>query len=203
MKKLKINPKKLRKLSPSKNHFASLARSIIYQQLSGASAAAIERKFFGLFDPKVLNMKGKRGKLLPAKFPKPAQVLKLTDAQFKSAGLSGQKMSYMRDLARKFIDGTIEPKKFPKMTDEEIIEHLTAVKGIGVWTAHMFLIFALNRPDVLPVGDLGIKKGFQRAFKLRKLPDEEKMRKLAKPHAGEHTALSLHLWAIADDQDYF
>jgi DNA-3-methyladenine glycosylase II len=199
VKKLKINPKKLRKLSPSKNHFASLARSIIYQQLSGASAAAIERKFFGLFDPKVLNMKGKRGKLLPAKFPRPEQVLKLTDAQFKSAGLSGQKMSYMRDLARKFIDGTIEPKKFPKMTDEEIIEHLTAVKGIGVWTAHMFLIFALNRPDVLPVGDLGIKKGFQKAFGLRSLPSEAQMHKLAAPHVGRRTILTLYLWDILDN----
>ena len=198
-KKLEIDLKKLRKLTPSKNIFASLVRSIIYQQLSGKAAAAIERKFFGLFDPKVLNTKGKRRDLLDAKFPKPEQVLKLTDAQFRSAGLSGQKTTYLRDLSLKFIDGTMERKKFPKMTDEEIIEHLTVVKGIGIWTAHMFLIFALNRRDVLPTGDLGIKKGFQKAFNLRTLPNEVKMYKLANPYKGRYTDLTLYLWHILDN----
>jgi DNA-3-methyladenine glycosylase II len=198
IKKLKINKKKLRKLTPSKNAFASLMRSIIYQQLSGKAAAAIERKFFGLFDPRALNATHKRGTLLPTKFPKPEEVLKLTDAQLKSAGLSGQKTAYLRDLSTKFLDGTIIPKKFPNMTDDEIIEHLTRVKGIGIWTAHMFLIFALNRKDVLPVGDLGIKKGFQKAFGLRKLPSEKKMHKLAEPHRGKRTELTLYLWQILD-----
>jgi DNA-3-methyladenine glycosylase II len=105
----------------------------------------------------------------------------------------------IRGLATKFIDGTVNQKNFKKMNDEEIIEHLTAVKGIGVWTAHMFLIFALNRPDVLPTGDLAIRKGFMRAFGLKKVPSHEKMIKLATPHTGERTHLSLHLWALMDE----
>lgn len=197
--KLRIDRKKLRKLEPSRSPFASLMRSIIYQQLSGKAAAAIERKFFGLFDAKALAATNARGALLPVKFPKPEQVLKLSDAKFRIAGVSAQKAGYLRDLAAKFDDGTIEPKKFPKMSDQEIIEHLTRVKGIGAWTAHMFLIFALNRPDVLPVGDLGVRKGFQKAFGLRSLPDEKKMLLLAAPHAGRRTELTLHLWGILDN----
>ena len=184
MEKLPIRNKNIRKLLPSKNAFASLARSIIYQQLSGKAAASIEKKFLGLF-------KGK--------FPKPQEVLELTDAQFQSAGVSAQKRGYLRDLAAKFLDGTIVPRKFPKMTDEEIREHLIAVKGIGRWTADMFLMFALNRPNVLPLGDLGIKKGFQKAFKLRTLPDEKKMLKLAADYEGDHTQLSLYLWHMLDN----
>ena len=150
MKKLNIHHKKIRKLTPSKNAFVSLARSIIYQQISGKAAASIEKKFLALF-------KGK-------KFPKPEDVLKLSDTQFQGSGISPQKRTYLRDLANKFLDKTISPKKFPKMSDEEIREHLIAVKGIGRWTADMFLIFALTRQTVLPVGDLAIRKGFQKAF---------------------------------------
>jgi DNA-3-methyladenine glycosylase II len=184
MKKLNIHHKSIRKLSPSENRFASLARSIIYQQLSGKAAASIEKKFLGLFK---------------TTFPKPEDVLKLSDVQFQSAGISAQKRGYLRDLALKFLDGTIEPKKFSKMSDEDIREHLIRVKGIGRWTADMFLMFALNRLDVLPLGDLGIKKGFQKAFKLRSLPDERKMLKLAEQYAGERTQLSLYLWHILDN----
>lgn len=199
MKKLNIHHKSIRKLSPSKNAFASLARSIIYQQLSGKAAASIEKKFFVLFDPSVAGKKSKFGTVIATKFPKPEEVLKLTDAQFQSAGVSAQKRGYLRDLAAKFLDRTIVPKQFPKMTDDEIREHLIRVKGIGRWTADMFLIFALNRPDVLPLGDLGIKKGFQKAFKLRALPDEKKMLKLAAEYEGDHTQLSLYLWHILDN----
>jgi DNA-3-methyladenine glycosylase II len=85
------------------------------------------------------------------------------------------------------------------MTDNEIKEHLVQVKGIGPWTADMFLIFALNRKDILPVGDLGTKKGFQKAFNLKKLPTEKQMLKLAKPHAGERTLLTLYLWDLLDN----
>lgn len=185
MKKLKIHHKSIRKLTPSRNAFASLARSIIYQQISGKAAASIEKKFIALF-------KGK-------KFPKPEDVLKLTDVQFQSAGVSPQKRGYLRDLAAKFLDKTIEPKNFSKMTDEEIREHLIRVKGIGRWTADMFLIFSLNRPNVLPVGDLAIQKGFQKAFGLRSLPNSVKMMKLAADYHGKYTQLSLYLWHIQDN----
>lgn len=184
-KKLKINKSKLRKLTPSSNHFASLVRSIIYQQISGKAAESILNKFLKLFPNK--------------KFPKPEDVASLTTAKFKSAGVSPQKEKYLRDLAQKFIDKKIDSKKMPKMSDDEIIEHLVSVKGIGVWTAHMFLIFALNRPDILPTGDLAIRKGFVKAFKLRKIPSEKKMIELAEAHRGERTYLSLHLWQIMDD----
>ncbi len=201
MKKLKINKKKLRALTPSKNAFSSLVRSIIYQQLSGKAAASIERKFFGIYHPELLTATSKRGTLLGKKFPTPLQVLSTKDGVLRAAGLSRGKIVYIKDLASKFEDGTIQPKKFPKMSDEEIIEHLVRVKGIGVWTAHMFLIFALNRPNVLPIGDLAIRKGFQKAFSLRKTPTEKKMYELARAHEGEHTALALHLWDIVDTKN--
>ncbi len=186
MSKIKINKKKLRKLEPTKNPFQSLVRSIIFQQLSGKAATSILNKFIGLWPKK--------------KFPKPEDVLKLSDVQFRSAGVSLQKAGYLRDLSAKFIDSTISPKKIPKMSDQEIVEHLTMVKGIGEWTAHMFLIFALNRPDVLPTGDLAIRKGFMKAFSLKKVPSHDEMVFLSKPHVGERTYLSLYLWGIMDEE---
>lgn len=187
MKKLVINKKKLRPLEPTKNPFQSLVRSIIFQQLSGKAASTILKRFTELWPRK--------------KFPKPAAVLAMPNEMLRSVGLSRGKIVYVKDLAAKFLDGTITPRHFPTMSDQEIIEHLTRVKGVGVWTAHMFLMFALNRPNILPTGDLAIRKGFQKAFKLKLLPDEKKMVSLAKPYEGEHTYLSLYLWAVMDDND--
>lgn len=189
--KLKINKKKIRQLEeqtlkPTKNPFESLVRSIIFQQLSGKAATSIFDKFVLLFKPK--------------KFPTPEDVLKISDIKLRSAGVSLQKIKYLRDLSAKFLDGTINPRKFSKMSDQEIIDHLTSVKGVGQWTAHMFLIFALNRPDVLPTGDLAIRKGFVKAFKLKDIPSHEKMVSLAKPYKGEYTYLSLYLWALMDEE---
>jgi DNA-3-methyladenine glycosylase II len=181
---LKINKEKLRKLKPSKNYFLSLAGSIISQQISTGAARSIHERFLKLF--------GKRT-------PSAKLVLSFTDEELRGVGLSAQKVIYIKDLAQKFIDRTIDPKRFPAMSDQEIIDHLTEVKGIGVWTAHMFLIFALNREDVLPVGDLAIKKGFQKAFGLKKLPTDKKMFELAHRHRGEWTNLSLYLWNLLDN----
>jgi DNA-3-methyladenine glycosylase II len=166
-----------------KNPFHSLIRSIIYQQVSGKAAASILKKFKSLFG---------------GKFPTPEMVLAMSEAELRSAGLSGQKARYIRDLAEKFADGTIASRKFPKMTNDEIIEHLTRVKGIGVWTAHMFLLFTLRRPDVLPTLDLGVRKGFQAVYGLRKLPSHEKMEKLAKGWRKHASTASLYFWRIAD-----
>ena len=186
MKKLNIDPKKLRRtLTPTDNPFLSLARSIISQQISTKAAQSINARFMKLFGRKT---------------PTPKLVLELTDADLLGAGLSGSKVMYIRDLANKFLDTTIDPKKFNQMSDEEIKNHLVKVKGIGPWTADMFLIFALNRPNILPVGDLAIRKGFQKAFNLRGVPSEKKMRELAKPHMGSHTNLSLYLWQILDEK---
>jgi DNA-3-methyladenine glycosylase II len=104
----------------------------------------------------------------------------------------------LRDIAAKCIDGTINGKSFGVMSDSEVKEHLVAAKGIGSWTADMFLIFTLGRTDVLPVLDLGIQKGFQILFNLRTLPDAKKMLKLSKPWEGHRTVASLYLWKVAD-----
>ena len=186
MKTLEFDPKKLkRRLTPTDNAFLSLSKSIISQQISTKAASSINARFMKLFGRKT---------------PTPKLVLELTDKDLRGAGLSSSKVIYLRDLANKFIDKTIDPMKFKDMTDEEIKTHLVQVKGIGPWTADMFLIFALNRPNILPVGDLAIRKGFQKAFKLRSVPTEKKMRELAKPHMGSHTNLSLYLWQILDDK---
>ncbi len=179
--KLKINKKKLRVITPTTNPFLSLARSIISQQISTKAGAAILAKFMLLFGKKK---------------PSPEIFLTFNITQLRSAGISPQKAMYLKDLAEKFLDKTLNPKQFSKMTDEEIKEHLLQVKGIGPWTADMFLIFALNRKNILPVGDLGVRKGFQKAFGLKALPTEAQMRKLAEPHNGEWTILTLHLWGI-------
>jgi len=165
--------------------FRSLVRSIVYQQVTGKAAASILAKFVSLFNS--------------CEFPTPAQVLKKSVEDLRGAGLSGQKTTYIRDLAEKFLDGTIDPSQFPRMTNNEIIEHVVQVKGVGVWTAHMFLMTTLKRPDILPTGDLGIQKGFQVVYKLRSLPTAEKMEKLAKPWRMHASAASWYLWRVADE----
>ena len=184
MKKLPITPFKIVAKKPAGTPFQSLCRAIIFQQLSGTAATSIMRKFVALSPEK--------------KFPLPQDVLSYSDEAFKRAGVSPQKRGYLRDLAKRFLDGTIVPRLFSKMSDEEIVEHLTVVKGVGVWTAQMFLIFYLGRPNVLPVGDLAIQKGFQKAFSLRNVPTEKKMRELARPYEGEHSALARYLWDLID-----
>ena len=173
-------------LSPGKNHFQALARSIIHQQVSGKAAQSIYNKFVGLFGYK-------------NKFPSPEVVRKTPIKKLRTAGLSGQKASYIHDLAVKFTDGTIEHKTIHKLTNEEVIEHLTQVKGIGEWTAHMFLIFTLNRPDIFPTGDLGIQKGFQIVYGFKSLPSIRTMERLAKHWRAHATAASWYLWRVADD----
>ena len=168
---------------PGKDHFGALVSSIIYQQISGKAASNIERRFRSLF---------KGGKL------KAGKVLDLSDKDFKSVGISPQKMKYIRDLATKFLDGSVDPSKFHKMSDEEIRIHLVSVKGIGTWTADMFLMFTLNRMDVLPTGDLAIAKAFATIFKMRKLPDAKKMEKLALSWRPYRTVASWYLWKISD-----
>ena len=172
-------------LTYSSNAFRALSRSIIYQQLSGKAAGTIFKRFVALYPKK--------------KFPTPEDVLATNSVALRGAGLSNQKASYVHDLAAKFVDKTVDPKHFHNMSDAEISEHVICVKGIAQWSADMFLIFALNRPNVLPTGDLGIQKGAQLFFKLRILPKPEKLRKLAKPYEGNHTVFSLYMWKLADE----
>lgn len=164
--------------------FQSLCEAIIYQQISGGAAASILKKFKALWPKK--------------DFPTPADVIKIKPEKLRSAGISPQKLAYLKDLASKFTDGTINPSKFRRMSDEEIIAHVTAVKGVGVWTAQMFLMFTLGRPDVLPTGDLGIQKAFQKVFKLRAKPSPQKMELLARQWAGHRTVACFYLWRMLD-----
>lgn len=165
--------------------FQSLAESIIYQQISGGAAASILKKFVALWPTK--------------KFPTPDDVLKIKIEKLRTAGVSPQKAGYLKDLAAKFKDGTINPKLFPAMSDADIIAHVTAVKGIGEWTGQMFLMFTLARPDVLPTGDLGIQKGFQKLFSLRNRPSPAHMERLALPWAGHRTVACFYLWRLLDE----
>ncbi len=166
--------------------FQSLAEAIIFQQLSGKAAATILKRFKSLWPGKT--------------FPTPDDALKVKTDKLRSVGLSGQKSAYIKDLAAKFKDGTINPRLFSNMSDAEIIEHVVRVKGIGEWTAQMFLMFTLHRPDVLPTGDLGIQKGFQRLFHLRSRPSPERMEKLARAWAGHRTLACMYLWRLADGE---
>jgi DNA-3-methyladenine glycosylase II len=169
----------------SADTFESLCKSIIYQQLSGKAAGTIHRRFLELY-------KG-------VSHPSPKQVAKTSIEKFRSVGVSQQKASYLIDLAKKFLDGTVDPKHFREMTDEAIRTHLVAVKGIGRWTADMFLMFTLHRPDVLPTGDLGIQKAMKDLFKLRTLPSAEKMEKLAEPWRPYRTVACRYLWDSLDN----
>jgi len=164
--------------------FQSLAEAIIYQQLSGKAADTINGRFKNLWPKK--------------KFPTPEDVLKVKTEKLRNVGLSGQKSAYLKDLAAKFKDGTIDERKFKHMSDEEIIVHVTAVKGVGAWTAHMFLMFTLGRPDVLPTGDLAIQKAFKKVFNLRALPNPERMEKLSRQWAGHRTVACFYLWRMMD-----
>jgi DNA-3-methyladenine glycosylase II len=169
---------------PTSNAFRTLTETIIYQQISGKAAEAILGRFLDLFPKRC--------------FPKPADVLAIPLPRLRAAGLSSQKSTYLLDLAAKFNIGLIQPRKFSKMADEEISTHLIQVKGIGQWTADMFLMFALNRPDVLPVGDLGIRQGFKKLFNLSDMPTVEEMTTLAEPWRPYRTVASWYLWRILE-----
>ena len=162
--------------------FASLARSILYQQLNGKAAAVILKRFVGLAgDPLT-----------------PEGILKLSDEQMRGVGLSKQKSAYLKDLAAKTRDGLLNFERLPDVTDDEVIEHLTQVKGIGVWTAHMFLMFTLRRPDVLPTGDYGVQAAIKKHYRKRKLPKPHVMEKIAKPWAPYRSVACWYLWRSLD-----
>ena len=165
------------------NPFHSLIRSIVHQQVSGKAAQSILNKFKIIYG---------------GRFPKPEELLKTSTHKLRKAGLSGQKATYVKDLAKHFASGSIKPRNLKKLTNEEIVEHLTQVKGIGVWTAHMFLLFTLKRPDVLPTLDLAIRKGFQVVYGLKKEPSHDQMEKLAKGWRASASLVSLYLWKAAD-----
>lgn len=160
--------------------FHSLARAIVFQQLSGKAAATIFGRVAALF---------------PRKRPTPEALLALPDADLRGCGVSGQKLAALRDLAAKTQQGVVPGwAALRKLDDEQIIEQLTQVRGVGRWTAEMLLIFDLNRPDVLPVADLGVRKGFQKAQGMRKEPTPEKLAKHARKWQPYRTVASWYCW---------
>ena len=160
-------------------HFDHIIRAIVYQQLAGAAAATIHGRLLALY--------GNRP-------PTPAQLLATRPARLRRAGLSPQKLGYLRDLARKVASGAVPLDTLPERADEAVIEALTAIKGVGTWTAQMFLMFRLGRLDVLPVLDLGIQKAMRRAYGLRGMPSPARMERLAAPWRPYRTVACWYLW---------
>ncbi len=164
-------------------HFDAVARSIVFQQLSGKAASTIHGRFHGLYGGRP---------------PLPAELATTSDEQLRGVGLSRQKSAYLKDLGARVASGEIPIETLHELTDEEIISALTQVKGIGRWTAQMFLMFRLGRLDVLPDLDLGIQKGIQRAYRLRKLPPPERVKKVGAKWAPYRTVASWYLWRLLD-----
>ena len=172
------------KLKIEKNYFWALCRSIIYQQISGKAAKTISDRFLALF---------RSGTNI-----QPREVLDIDINSLYSIGLSRQKASYMKNIAEAFGNKLINDENFLMMNDEEILKQLTKIKGVGKWTAEMFLIFTLRRSDVFPVTDLGVQKGFQIVYDLDELSTIEQMNEKAEKWKPYRTIVTLYLWYAVD-----
>src|SRR5215216_978407 len=164
-------------------HFDAVARSIVFQQLSGKAAGTIHGRFQGLYGGRT---------------PLPSELASTSDEQLRAVGLSRQKSAYLKDLGARVATGQLSIETLHELTDEEVITALTQVKGIGRWTAQMFLMFRLGRPDVLPDLDLGVQKGIQKAYHLRKLPTPERVKKFGAKWAPYRTVGSWYMWRLLD-----
>jgi DNA-3-methyladenine glycosylase II len=162
--------------------FCSLAEAIVYQQLNGKAAVTIFKRFAAL-----------AGEPLT-----PEGILKLSDEQLRGVGLSKQKSAYLKDLAAKTASGLLDFSRLPELSDQEVIKHLTQVKGIGVWTAHMFLMFSLRRPNVLPTGDYGVQMAVKKHYKKRKLPKPKDMEKIARAWEPYRSVACWYMWRSLD-----
>jgi DNA-3-methyladenine glycosylase II len=170
---------------PSMRPFDALAESIVYQQLSGKAAATIFGRVRALFPKR--------------KWLDPKKILETSDEHFRAAGLSRAKTAALKDLAAKTIDGTVPSgRELARMSDEEIIERLIAVRGIGRWTVEMLLLFDLGRPDVWPVADYGVRKGFAKTFGRRKLPTPKQLMKIGKKWQPYRSAAAWYFWRALD-----
>ncbi len=181
-----IGRSKLEPLKKRDNHFRSLVRAIIGQQLSVKAANTIMDRFLALF-PKT-------------DFPTPKQILKMDKEKLRRCGLSYSKVSYIKDLAAKIINKTIDLKKVEDMPDQEVIDHLVQVKGIGRWSAEMFLIFSLAREDVFSYGDLGLRNAMKKIYGLRKHPSPETAEKISRTWKPYRSLASRYLWKSLDNE---
>jgi DNA-3-methyladenine glycosylase II len=164
-------------------HFEAVVRSIIYQQLSGKAAATIHGRVTALFEG--------------AK-PNAHALAVLADEPLRAAGVSSQKLRYLRDLTERVVSGDLPIDDLHTLDDDEVLRHLTSIKGVGKWTAQMFLMFRLGRPDILPDGDLGIQKAIQKAYRLRKLPPPARVLAVGAKWAPYRTIASWYLWRSID-----
>ncbi|HYY90620.1 MAG TPA: DNA-3-methyladenine glycosylase 2 family protein [Candidatus Dormibacteraeota bacterium] len=165
------------------DHYEAIVGSIIFQQLAGAAAKAILNRFRNLYG---------------GRLPGPKEYLETSINDLRKSGLSPQKISYIRDLAERLLDGRLDLRRLEDLSDEEAMKELDAVRGIGRWTAEMFLIFKLGRTDVLPVDDLGLRKAVKRAYRLRKLPSKAKFEQLAVKWHPYSSISTLYLWRSAE-----
>jgi 3-methyladenine DNA glycosylase/8-oxoguanine DNA glycosylase len=171
-------------LEEQPNRFRSLVRAVVFQQLSGKVAESIHTKFLTLFDE--------------GAYPTPEQLVQLDVETLRSKGLSRPKASYLLDLSAKFLDGTIEPEKFDAMSDDEVREAITKVKGFGVWSADMFLIFTLHRPDVWPTLDNGVQRAYARLMGREELIKPKELAPLGDPYRPYRSLAAITLWRSLD-----
>ena len=175
---------KIQDLQPETDYFKSLTRSIVYQQLSGKAAKTISDRFILLYKDK--------------SYPTPVDVINIDHEKLRSVGLSNSKAQYIKNIAHAFLDNPDTYDSLEKMDDQDIIDTLITIKGVGPWTAQMFLMFTLNRPDVFPVTDLGVQKGFQHYYKLSEMPTPDQMLKKSEQWAPYRTVVSLYFWRLLE-----
>jgi len=168
-----------------KDPYGALLRAIVGQQLSTKAARTIFERMLELFDGRV---------------PTPRELIEADPDAIRAAGLSRPKIAYLRDLAERVEDGDLELERLVELPDDAVREQLTAVKGLGAWTADMFLIFHLGRPDVLAVGDLGIRRAAQQVYELDELPDEAELTRIGEPWRPHRSLACLYLWRSLDNE---
>lgn len=169
---------------PETDYFRALTRAIIYQQLSGKAAKTISDRFIALYDGK--------------DYPSPEDVIQTDHDILRSVGLSNAKANYIKNISDAFISGTVDTDNIHNLSDDEIVNQLVSIKGVGPWTAQMFLMFTLARPDVFPTGDLGVQKGIQQFFKLDSLPTPKEMEQRSQAWRPHRTVMSLFFWKVVD-----
>jgi len=177
---------KLREITVTRGPFEALVEAIVSQQLSIKAADTIFNRFVALTSGK--------------KFPTPREIIKMPTAKMRKCGLSGMKVKFIKDLAKKTLDGSLNFKTIDTLSDEEVIEHLTSVKGIGRWTAEMFLIFSLRRDDVFSYGDLGLRNALKKIYKMRKPPTPAQAEKITARWKPYRSLGSRYLWASLDNK---
>jgi DNA-3-methyladenine glycosylase II len=177
-----VGPPQLGPPRRKQSHFAELARMICFQQLAGKAASTIHGRFVALFDGE----------------PTPEAVLAAPVESLRGAGLSGNKTASIRDLADKVLSGEVELDRVAKLGDDELVGELVAVRGIGRWTAEMFLMFQLGRLDVWPVDDLGVRKGYGRLFRLAAMPTSKELQPLGEPMRPYRSVAAWYCWRVAD-----